>query len=196
MSPTGFLSRDPIGYEGSQWNLYEYCRTNPFKYNDPHGDVPILIPVAGAVIIITEAEAVAAAFGLSVFACLQNQQCRAAMDQAVRNAVNRLDRAAQRALKLACSSAHRAYKAVENSCGRCDKRKAPTCFEQTARCISASLSFGCFQTAAGLRAAYVASGCDVVSPTLVNHPGAANQALMASENCAKAMENNCFQPIF
>jgi len=33
----GLLSRDPIGYEGSQWNLYEYVGGNPLIGLDPSG---------------------------------------------------------------------------------------------------------------------------------------------------------------
>lgn len=32
-----FLTRDPIGYEGSEWDLYEYCRSSPFSGLDPGG---------------------------------------------------------------------------------------------------------------------------------------------------------------
>jgi hypothetical protein len=31
------LSRDPIGYEGSQWNLYEYVSSSPLFALDPFG---------------------------------------------------------------------------------------------------------------------------------------------------------------
>jgi len=31
------FSRDPIGYEGSEWNLYEYVAGKPTKYLDPSG---------------------------------------------------------------------------------------------------------------------------------------------------------------
>ena len=33
-----FCSRDPIGYEGSQWNLYAYVRENPVRYTEPSGE--------------------------------------------------------------------------------------------------------------------------------------------------------------
>jgi hypothetical protein len=32
-----FCSRDPIGFEGSEWNLYEYCTGAPFNKIDPFG---------------------------------------------------------------------------------------------------------------------------------------------------------------
>ena len=31
------MTRDPIGYEGSEWNLYEYARSRPLSLRDPHG---------------------------------------------------------------------------------------------------------------------------------------------------------------
>jgi RHS repeat-associated protein len=39
MSPLAgrFLGRDPIGYEGSEWGLYEYCGSRPKVMVDPHG---------------------------------------------------------------------------------------------------------------------------------------------------------------
>ena len=30
-------SLDPIGYEGSEWNLYEYVSSNPLESTDPFG---------------------------------------------------------------------------------------------------------------------------------------------------------------
>jgi len=33
----GSRSRDPIGYEGSEWNLYEYCAGNSLRHQDPTG---------------------------------------------------------------------------------------------------------------------------------------------------------------
>ncbi|MBI4860789.1 MAG: RHS repeat protein [Candidatus Riflebacteria bacterium] len=32
-----FLSRDPIGFKGEQWNLYGYVGNNPIRYRDPRG---------------------------------------------------------------------------------------------------------------------------------------------------------------
>ncbi len=32
-----FLSQDPIGFEGSEWNLYEYAINNPLMNSDPTG---------------------------------------------------------------------------------------------------------------------------------------------------------------
>ena len=42
-----FVSRDPIGYEGSEWNLYEYVASNPLVATDPLG--LILDSVSGAI---------------------------------------------------------------------------------------------------------------------------------------------------
>jgi RHS repeat-associated protein len=36
-----FISRDPIGYDGSQWNLYEYVGGRPAVYTDPNGETII-----------------------------------------------------------------------------------------------------------------------------------------------------------
>jgi hypothetical protein len=32
-----WITRDPIGYEGSKWNLYEYATSNPIHKRDPQG---------------------------------------------------------------------------------------------------------------------------------------------------------------
>ena len=34
----GFLTRDPISYEGSDWNLYEYCHSRSLNGFDPFGE--------------------------------------------------------------------------------------------------------------------------------------------------------------
>ena len=31
------FTRDPIGFEGSEWDLYEYCESTPLGYTDPFG---------------------------------------------------------------------------------------------------------------------------------------------------------------
>jgi len=36
-----FLSRDPIGFDGSQFNLYEYCDSRPVQMVDPSGEQPV-----------------------------------------------------------------------------------------------------------------------------------------------------------
>lgn len=33
----GFFTRDPIGFEGSEWNLYEFCDGSPLDHTDAHG---------------------------------------------------------------------------------------------------------------------------------------------------------------
>jgi RHS repeat-associated protein len=40
-----FIGRDPIGFEGSHWNLYEYTAGNSLRYTDPTGT---LVKVVGA----------------------------------------------------------------------------------------------------------------------------------------------------
>lgn len=44
-----FLSEDPIGFKGGDFNLYRYVQNNPIRYNDPHGlFVPppfIIVPI-------------------------------------------------------------------------------------------------------------------------------------------------------
>jgi len=40
-------SRDPIGYEGSEWNLFEYGESSPVVYVDPDGNVSISCKCAG-----------------------------------------------------------------------------------------------------------------------------------------------------
>jgi hypothetical protein len=34
----GFLTRDPIDYEGSEWNLFEYCEGGVLTFVDPLGE--------------------------------------------------------------------------------------------------------------------------------------------------------------
>jgi hypothetical protein len=40
-----FISRDPIAYQGSQWNLYEYAASNPELHIVPMGLIAIGIGV-------------------------------------------------------------------------------------------------------------------------------------------------------
>ncbi len=37
-TPIGMLTRDPIGFKGSPWNLYEYVGGRPTVLNDPLGE--------------------------------------------------------------------------------------------------------------------------------------------------------------
>ena len=34
----GTCSKDPIGYEGSKWNLFEYANSAPSRWTDPTGE--------------------------------------------------------------------------------------------------------------------------------------------------------------
>ena len=48
VSPTGFISRDPIGYKGSPFDLYEFLDSSPLFRMDPSGKNPaiiILVPI-------------------------------------------------------------------------------------------------------------------------------------------------------
>lgn len=36
-----FCTRDPLGYEGSQWNLFQYADNQPVKQFDPTGENPV-----------------------------------------------------------------------------------------------------------------------------------------------------------
>jgi hypothetical protein len=40
------FSRDPIGFKGSEWNLYEYCESCPLVNLDPSGEA-IWVPIIG-----------------------------------------------------------------------------------------------------------------------------------------------------
>lgn len=45
-----FLSRDPIGYAGSEWNLYEYVESIPTGLTDPTGRVTVQgTPIVGII---------------------------------------------------------------------------------------------------------------------------------------------------
>jgi len=50
MSPNvgRFLGRDPIGYKGSPYDLYEYCDSNSIAQVDPNGTIAGPVVVAGA----------------------------------------------------------------------------------------------------------------------------------------------------
>ena len=43
-------SRDPIGYEGSQWNLFEYVRSSSLRLTDPSGKAGILPPIRKSIL--------------------------------------------------------------------------------------------------------------------------------------------------
>jgi hypothetical protein len=146
-------------------------------------------------LVLTAAEEAAAAFGISVLACLATPACVDLMKQKMQDAIDAMTGAAKRALELACRAAHRAYKALESTCGRCDKRPAGNCIFSTMRCISSAKSLVCWKAVVAARAGYFMSGCEFVVPTSVDHPGAIIQAQQAAENCAKSVENNCFGDI-
>ena len=42
-----WLTRDPIGYSGNKWNLYEYVEGNPAIYTDGYGDIRFPKPIPG-----------------------------------------------------------------------------------------------------------------------------------------------------
>jgi RHS repeat-associated protein len=200
MSPSAgrFITRDPIE---SDENLYEYCWGRSLWLVDPTGNTPLILPalpavlpVAGGALVLTAAEQAAAAFGISVLACLATPACVDLMKQNMQVIVNGMSGAAKLALETACRAAWAVYKALGDSCGRCDKR--PLCWPLSwARCLASAKSLACFKATAALRAGYFMSGCEFVIPTRVNHPGAVIQTLQAAENCAKSVENNCFGEI-
>lgn len=77
------MSRDPIEEIGGI-NLHAYTFNNPQTMVDPHGSVAFAIPIAiGG---FTVAEAAAAAFGLSLTACMLKPDCRAAVYAALADA--------------------------------------------------------------------------------------------------------------
>jgi RHS repeat-associated protein len=71
-----FCSRDPIGYEGNRWNVYEFANGSPCVYVDYSGNIAIALPVlipAGIGIAALKAAALSA--GVSLFACLMMPDC-------------------------------------------------------------------------------------------------------------------------
>lgn len=45
-----FCSRDPIGFEGSEWSLYEYCSSTPLALVDASGRNPIAVACIAAIV--------------------------------------------------------------------------------------------------------------------------------------------------
>jgi RHS repeat-associated protein len=45
-----FLGRDPIGFEGSKWDLYEFVKSQPQTSMDPYGKW-IIIPIAATLLV-------------------------------------------------------------------------------------------------------------------------------------------------
>jgi hypothetical protein len=191
----GFCSRDPV--IASLVEIYEYCRSNPFKYIDFSGNCPIVIPfVVGGAAVVSAGEAVALGVGLSVLACLAHPPCRDAMLQAISDAVDAMSAAAKAALRVACAGAHASYKAIELTCSGCLPKKGKTCVEQMKRCIHAGINAGCWESAIAGRLAYVMSGCDFVWPSDARaHIGQILQKQITANNCLASAANNCWQPI-
>jgi len=86
-----FMQRDPLDYVDGT-NLYEYVNSNTLIHVDPDGQEIITIVVGGSVITITAAEAIAAGFGLSLWACMQVDECRDALVKAAEEATSRAKR--------------------------------------------------------------------------------------------------------
>ena len=66
-----FCSRDPIGFEGSKWNLFEYTNGMPLVRVDPSGKAAPMVVVA----IIGVAAAVLGHAGCLVLAGLHQRSC-------------------------------------------------------------------------------------------------------------------------
>ena len=47
----GLFTRDPIGYQGSEWDLYEFCNSVPLHSSDPDGQVAIVLVPAAVVVV-------------------------------------------------------------------------------------------------------------------------------------------------
>lgn len=77
--PIGFCSRDPIGYEGSEWNLYEYVSSNPLNLVDPFGELEA-VTTTTTIIVFNPANPVSA--------CLETALVSFSFGYAVSNAVS------------------------------------------------------------------------------------------------------------
>lgn len=195
-----FLSRDPIGFEGSPYDLYEYCESKPMFMLDPSGTAVLVIPIAGgaagaaaaASAAAQAAEAAALAAGVSLLVCLQSPPCAAQVRLAVERALANIDALAKAALITACNAAYEAYKALP-TCERCVRGYADNCILSIWRCAHATKNYACHNTVAAARAAYLISGCDVVLPPKAkDHWFAVEQALNGVDRCRESMDNNCF----
>ncbi|MFN7447545.1 MAG: RHS repeat domain-containing protein, partial [Pirellula sp.] len=197
MSPKSgrFLGRDPIEFEGSEWDLYEYCESNPMVWSDPNGTAVFVIPIVGAGSGAAAAAAAkaAAAFGAAgILACLQHPPCAAQIRVAVQQALANIDAATTASLIAACNIAYAGYKNLP-SCDRCVRGYADNCLLSIWRCAHATKNFACHNTVAAARAAYLVSGCDVVlPPQKKDHWAAVEQALNGADRCRESMDNNCF----
>jgi RHS repeat-associated protein len=199
MSPSAgrFLGRDPIGYEGSEWGLYEYCRNSPLIYLDPGGEILWAIPVAWPAIPAVNAAVAAAvaAAGYTLVECMSNPVCVMAVPAAIAQALANLTGAARIALVAGCQAVHGAYKVAEAACKlnrECIEQPAGHCLLKLVRCYDATRNLACWTGVWKLRLAYIASGCDFAIPTRANHPKAVVFANNKAIECANSILNNCF----
>ena len=165
MSPSAgrFLGRDPIGYEGSEWGLYEYCRNSPLIYLDPGGEILWAIPVAWPAIpavnaAVAAAVAAAAAAGYTLVECMSDPLCVMAVQAAIAQALANLTGAARIALVAGCQAAHGAYKVAEAACKlnrECIEQPAGHCLLKLVRCYDATRNLACWTGVWKLRLAYI-----------------------------------------
>jgi hypothetical protein len=189
-------------------NLYLYARNNPLTFVDPSGKFAVVLPIIGGAAVFTAAEAAAATFGVSVLTCLTIPACNAAMQQAIRDAVAGLGNTAMAVLRAACDAEYKAYKALEQTCGACNKQRADCIVDRFARCNQSLASLSCWQLALAARAAFVVSGCDYVprkngGPIRKENEGHIHQINQifrnTLQNCFISIADNCldlFDPLF
>lgn len=192
-----FVSRDPLFHMGFDPNAYAYVHGNPFAAVDPSGKAAVVvIPIAGGAVVLSAAEAAAAAFGLSVWACLGHPECAAAMAKAVEEALEGLSELAIELLKTACDIKYQIYKATEKLCGSCSPYRGKCFVERVERCASASANAACWSAVAAGRAAYILSGCDALSdtPNLDGHINEAMGKFKAYKHCVTEAKKNCVNP--
>ncbi|MGN0868288.1 MAG: RHS repeat domain-containing protein, partial [Akkermansia sp.] len=95
-----WISRDIIKGKDNA-NPYVMVYNSPSILIDKLGKNPGVVVVVGGVAIST-AEAVAAAFGLTLSACLLNKECREAVKQALSDLVSAIDEATRNTLFVKC----------------------------------------------------------------------------------------------
>jgi RHS repeat-associated protein len=189
-----FIGRDPWrsgvprGGYADGWNLYmSYFVPNSV---DPTG---MVIPIiAGGAAAGAALEAAAAAAGLTVAACLATPACRDAATQAMQDAINAsLDAAAKAAAAAACASLHSAYKFQEIFCEGCNPGRANFCLRPF-RCMHAMQNAACWAKVAGMRQAYISSGCDfILGNNFAGHLDQLQGTVNAMNRCLQSMRNNC-----